>query len=148
MVCLGTLVGRRLISRASTLPLSRIVQVAVRMDGPAIRLDLPKRLLDPLLAALGTGLWLAFPLANVLKFSPLALLLSSTSCIDGSRKAVCTLMDVGNMLRRLVVANDVLPSVTLFTQNSVSVVLWEAADALDGRGLILSNGAVESRRAV
>jgi hypothetical protein len=123
MVGLGTLVGRRLISGAPTLSLIAIVQVAICMYGPAIELDLPKRLLGPLLAALGSSLWLSFPLANVLKLSTLPLLLSSTPRIDGSRMAVGAFMDIGHMLRRLVVANDMLPGVTLFAQYSVPVIL-------------------------
>jgi hypothetical protein len=56
-------------------------------------------------------------------------------------------VDVGNVAT-LVVTDYVLPSVAFFTENGRAVVVWKAADALDGRRLFLVDGALQRRRAV
>jgi hypothetical protein len=99
MVCLGTLVGWRLVPRAPALSLGGVVEFAVAMNGPSIELDLAKRLFRSLFTAFGPCLWFSLSLADVLKLATLSLFLSSASGIDRSRVAVCALMNLWNMLR-------------------------------------------------
>lgn len=78
----------------------------------------------------------------------MSLLLGGTLGVDCSRLAVCTLMHVWHMMCRLVVTDDVLPSVALLTQDGIAIIVREATDALDSGGLFFFDSPVSWGRAV
>jgi hypothetical protein len=77
----------------------------------------------------------------------LSLFFGGTLEIDGSGSAIGTLVHIWNMLGGLVVAYDVLPGVALLAEDGITVIVREAADALD-RGGFLLECPIECGRAV
>jgi len=142
MACFWSLRGRWLIARASALAFIVVLQVVIRVNGPAIGLDRAKGILYPLLVALGSCLRFAFSLTDATQFAILSLLLSSTLRIDGSWETIGALVDLWDIVGGFVIADDVLPRVALFAQDRVPIVVGEATDTLDGRRLFLFDGAV------
>jgi hypothetical protein len=83
------------------------------MDRPSIRLYRPEGILDTLLVVLGVRLRLALAQAEVQYLAALNLFIVGGLLIDGARLAIGALVDVGHMVRRFVIADDVLPGVAL-----------------------------------
>jgi hypothetical protein len=110
-----------------------ILELIIRVDRPAVGLSGAEWILGALLGVLGCRLRPDLPIREAEQFFSLPLLVGSSSRINGSWTAVCALVHVGHMLSRLVVTDDVLPCDALLAQNSVAIVVSEAADALDRR---------------
>jgi hypothetical protein len=118
------------------------------MYGPSVGLYQAQRVLDALFVVLGGSLWFAFALADAVGFPALCLLLERPLLIYGPGLTVGAFMNVGHMVGRLVIADDVLPCVALLTKHSISVVVRKAANALDGRRFLIFEGALQRGRAV
>jgi hypothetical protein len=60
------------------------------------------------------------------------LLVDSTTPVHVSRLAVHTIVDIRHILLTFIVTDDVLPGVTPFAKDCVTIIIFEAADAFDG----------------
>ena len=118
------------------------MEIVVRIRLPAIRLCGTEWVLGTFLRVFGGGLRSTFSIRQAEELLPLALLICSSYRIDKPWAAVGALVHVRDVLGGLVVADDVLPCIAFFAQDSVAVIVSKAADALDCRRLFVVDRTV------
>jgi hypothetical protein len=119
---------RRLVTRSRFAPLRRVT----------IRLVLTGLIFGGrslLFGGLGAGTF-GSPVAAIALFPEAPLSFGRTLAIKMSRLAVCAVVNLGHRAT-VVIALNVLPGFTPFTEHGITVIIFKRADAFDGVRLVV-----------